>query len=154
MLTPEGAERREKLLESLRGEEPLMTGLTQQEQDTLQDLLQRALSRRARAPRRRLRSGAGAVVLRCWCERLGWSVIIAAASLVTSVPVPIAIPMPAFFTAGASLTPSPSIATTWPCFRRTSTRRTLCSGVTWAITPRSSIPASASSSVISRTRHR
>jgi len=46
MLTPGGAERREKLLESLRGEEPLMTGLTQQEQDTLQDLLQRALSRR------------------------------------------------------------------------------------------------------------
>ena len=46
MLTPDGAERREKLLESLRGEEPLLTGLTQQEQDTLQDLLQRALSRR------------------------------------------------------------------------------------------------------------
>lgn len=46
MLTPGGAERREKLLESLRGEEPLMTGLIQQEQDTLQDLLQRALSRR------------------------------------------------------------------------------------------------------------
>jgi MarR family transcriptional regulator, organic hydroperoxide resistance regulator len=46
MLTPEGAERREQLLESLRGEEPLLIGLTQQEQDTLQDLLQRALSRR------------------------------------------------------------------------------------------------------------
>jgi len=46
MLTPDGAERREKLLESLRGEEPLLTGLTQQEQDMLQDLLQRALSRR------------------------------------------------------------------------------------------------------------
>ena len=46
MLTPDGAERREKLLESLRGEEPLLTGLTQQEQDTLQDLLHRALSRR------------------------------------------------------------------------------------------------------------
>jgi len=46
MLTPEGAERRKKLLESLRGEEPLVTGLTQQEQDSLQDLLQRALSRR------------------------------------------------------------------------------------------------------------
>ena len=52
----------------------------------------------------------------------------AAASLVTSVPVPIAIPMPAFFTVGASLTTSPTIATIWPCFRRTSTRRTLCSG--------------------------
>jgi DNA-binding MarR family transcriptional regulator len=46
MLTPDGVKRREKLLESLRGEEPLLTGLTQQEQDTLQDLLLRALSRR------------------------------------------------------------------------------------------------------------
>ena len=46
MLTPDGAERREKLLESLRGEEPLLTGLTQQEQDTLQELLHRAISRR------------------------------------------------------------------------------------------------------------
>jgi DNA-binding MarR family transcriptional regulator len=45
-LTPGGTERREKLLESLRGEEPLLAGLTQQEQDTLQDLLLRALSRR------------------------------------------------------------------------------------------------------------
>ena len=46
ILTPEGAKRREQLLESLKGEELLLTGLTQQEQDTLQDLLQRALSRR------------------------------------------------------------------------------------------------------------
>ena len=39
--------------------------------------------------------------------------IIFAASLVTSVPVmPIAIPMSADFSAGASLTPSPVIATT------------------------------------------
>ena len=45
MLTPEGAGLRERLLELLT-EEPLLTGLTQQEQDTLQDLLQRALSRR------------------------------------------------------------------------------------------------------------
>ncbi|WP_222854202.1 MarR family winged helix-turn-helix transcriptional regulator [Fodinicola acaciae] len=45
MLTPEGAQRRETLLTSLRDEEPLLTGLTQQEQDTLQDLLRRALSR-------------------------------------------------------------------------------------------------------------
>jgi DNA-binding MarR family transcriptional regulator len=36
MLTPEGAGRREKLLESLRDEEPLMAGLTPQERDTLQ----------------------------------------------------------------------------------------------------------------------
>jgi MarR family transcriptional regulator, organic hydroperoxide resistance regulator len=46
LLTPEGTERQQQLLESLRGEEPLLTGLTQQEQDTLQDLLLRALSRR------------------------------------------------------------------------------------------------------------
>jgi MarR family transcriptional regulator, organic hydroperoxide resistance regulator len=46
VLTPEGAKRQEQLLESLKREELLLTGLTQQEQDTLQDLLQRALSRR------------------------------------------------------------------------------------------------------------
>jgi DNA-binding MarR family transcriptional regulator len=46
ILTPEGARRQERLLESLTAEELLLTGLTQQEQDTLQDLLQRALSRR------------------------------------------------------------------------------------------------------------
>ena len=63
-------------------------------------------------------------------------------------PVPIAIPMSAFFTAGASLTPSPVIATIWPCFLRTSTRRTLCSGLTRAITPMPSILSSASSSLI------
>jgi len=40
---------------------------------------------------------------------------ITAASLVTSVPViPIAIPMSALFSAGASLTPSPVVATMWP----------------------------------------
>jgi hypothetical protein len=44
--TPVGTERQQQLLESLRGEEPLLTGLTQQEQGTLQDLLQRAISRR------------------------------------------------------------------------------------------------------------
>jgi MarR family transcriptional regulator, organic hydroperoxide resistance regulator len=46
MLTAEGTERRGKLLASLRGDEPLITGLTRQEQDTLQDLLERALARR------------------------------------------------------------------------------------------------------------
>ncbi|QUQ64627.1 MarR family winged helix-turn-helix transcriptional regulator [Kutzneria sp. CA-103260] len=45
MLTPGGDQRRNELLASLRGEEPLMTGLTQQEQDALQDLLRRAISR-------------------------------------------------------------------------------------------------------------
>ncbi|HMC94388.1 MAG TPA: hypothetical protein VKO16_06410, partial [Polyangia bacterium] len=63
-------------------------------------------------------------------EKLSSVRIITAASLVTSVPVPIAIPISAFFTAGASLTPSPVIATIWPFLLRTSTRRTLCSGVT------------------------
>ena len=45
MLTPEGSEHRDKLLASLRGEKPILTGLTQQELDTLQDLLHRALAR-------------------------------------------------------------------------------------------------------------
>ncbi|MEW2400881.1 MarR family transcriptional regulator [Streptomyces sp. NPDC046862] len=44
-LTPEGAERRERLLALLR-EKPLPVGLTQQEQGELQELLQRAVSRR------------------------------------------------------------------------------------------------------------
>lgn len=46
MLTPDGVARRKQLLESFRGEEPLMASLTRQEQDTLEDLLLRALSRR------------------------------------------------------------------------------------------------------------
>ena len=82
-------------------------------------------------------------------EKLSSVRIITAASLVTSVPViPMAMPMSAFFTAGASLTPSPVIATIWPCFLSTSTRRTLCSGVTRAITPMPSTLASASSSLM------
>ena len=76
--------------------------------------------------------------------------IIAAASLETSVPVmPIAMPMSARLSAGASLTPSPVIPTTWPLPLRMSTKRTFCSGVTRAITPISSISASACSSLIS-----
>jgi len=81
-------------------------------------------------------------------EKLSSVRIITAASLVTSVPVPMAMPMSAFFTAGASLTPSPVIATIWPCFLRTLTRRTLCSGLTRAITPMPSTLASASSSLM------
>jgi hypothetical protein len=82
-------------------------------------------------------------------EKLSSVRIITAASLVTSVPVmPIAMPMSAFFTAGASLTPSPVMATMWPFFLSTSTRRTLCSGVTRAITPMPSIAARACSSLI------
>jgi hypothetical protein len=45
ILTPGGTELRERLLELLSGESP-MAGLTQQEQGVLQDLLQRAISRR------------------------------------------------------------------------------------------------------------
>ena len=56
-----------------------------------------------------------------------------AASRVTSVPVmPIAIPMSAAFTAGASLTPSPVMATTWPSRCSALTIRSLCSGDTRA----------------------
>ncbi len=75
--------------------------------------------------------------------------IITAASLETSVPViPIATPMSAFLSAGASFTPSPVIATMWPFLRRMSTRWTLSSGVTRAITPISSISAIACSSLM------
>ncbi len=75
--------------------------------------------------------------------------IITAASFETSVPVmPIAMPMSARFSAGASFTPSPVIATMWPLRLRMSTRRTLSSGVTRAITPMSPIASSASSSLI------
>ena len=62
--------------------------------------------------------------------------IMSAASFVTSVPViPIATPMSARLSAGASLTPSPVIETTLPLRFRTSTRRTLSSGATRATTP-------------------
>ena len=62
--------------------------------------------------------------------------IMSAASFVTSVPViPIATPMSARFSAGASLTPSPVIATTLPLRLSMSTSRTLSSGATRATTP-------------------
>ncbi len=55
------------------------------------------------------------------------------ASLVTAVPVfPIAIPTDASFKAGASLTPSPVIATTFCCFFQARTIFNLCSAVTRA----------------------
>ena len=74
-----------------------------------------------------------------------------AACLETSVPVmPIAMPMSAFLSAGASFTPSPVIPTTWPFFRRMSTRWTLSSGETRAMTPMPSIWRIASSSLIAR----
>ena len=58
-----------------------------------------------------------------------------AASFATSVPViPIATPILASFSAGASLTPSPVIATTLPLCWKALTMRTLCSGATRAKT--------------------
>ena len=74
--------------------------------------------------------------------------IMTAASLETSVPViPMATPISAFFSAGASFTPSPVMATMRPLRFRMSTRRTLCSGVTRAMTPMSSMRRNASSSL-------
>ena len=67
--------------------------------------------------------------------KLSSAKIMSAAFLATSVPFfPIAIPMSAFFNAGASFTPSPVIATTAPVFWKASTIRTLCSGDTLANT--------------------
>ena len=61
--------------------------------------------------------------------------VIAAASFVTSVPVsPIAMPMSAFFRAGASFTPSPVMATTCWFACRAATTRSLCAGETRAYT--------------------
>ena len=56
--------------------------------------------------------------------------IMSAASLLTSVPVmPMATPMSARRRAGASLTPSPVMATTAPRARQASTMRSFCSGL-------------------------
>ena len=72
---------------------------------------------------------------------------ISEASLATSVPViPIATPISEFFKAGASFTPSPVIATTWPLFFKAFKILTLCSGLTLAhITILSTILSSSSS---------
>ena len=72
--------------------------------------------------------------------------IIRAAFLATSVPLPMAMPMSAALMAGASLTPSPVMATTSPFALRVSTSSTLCSGATRPITPMSSIRARRSDS--------
>ncbi|CCJ29466.1 unnamed protein product [Pneumocystis jirovecii] len=53
-------------------------------------------------------------------EKLSSVKIISAVSLATSVPEPIAIPISAFFSAGASFTPSPVIATVSPVLREKS----------------------------------
>ena len=58
-----------------------------------------------------------------------------AASLAASVPFwPMATPTSARLSAGASLTPSPVIATTWPSSCSACTRRSLCSGLARANT--------------------
>ena len=76
-------------------------------------------------------------------EKLSSARIIFALCLVTSVPVmPIATPMSAVFTAGASLTPSPVIATMLPCRCSDSTIFSLCSGATRAYTDTSAVAAS------------
>ena len=67
--------------------------------------------------------------------------IIRPAFLATWVPVPIAMPMSAALIAGASLTPSPVMATTSPFLRRVSTISTLCSGATRPTTPMPSMRA-------------
>ena len=75
--------------------------------------------------------------------------IITAASLETSVPVmPMATPMSAFLRAGASLTPSPVMATMLDCAWSVPTRRILSSGETRATTPMSSSSAISCSSLM------
>ncbi len=72
-----------------------------------------------------------------------------AACLATSVPErPIAMPMWACFNAGASFTPSPVIATTWPSARYAFTMRSFCSAVVRAKTRRSIALCRSSSSLI------
>ncbi|MNP47017.1 hypothetical protein D3C76_1410530 [compost metagenome] len=68
-------------------------------------------------------------------EKLSSVSTMSAASLVTSVPLmPMAIPTSACFSAGASLTPSPVMPTTWPLACNARTRRNLCSGLVRANT--------------------
>ncbi len=74
--------------------------------------------------------------------------VMSAAPFATSVPViPIAQPMSAAFSAGASLTPSPVMATTWPFRCHAFTIRILFSGDTRAYTAMCSIWLSSSASV-------
>ena len=65
------------------------------------------------------------------------------ASIATSVPVPIARPRSAWASAAASLTPSPTIATTRPSACSRFTTSTLSAGSTPATTSASSMPTSA-----------
>mmetsp|Transcript_29329 Transcript_29329/g.73590 ORF Transcript_29329/g.73590 Transcript_29329/m.73590 type:complete len:252 (-) Transcript_29329:3166-3921(-) len=59
---------------------------------------------------------------------------IPAASIAMSVPLPIAMPRSACARAGASLMPSPTIATVWPCSCSSLTCRALLPGITSAMT--------------------
>lgn len=72
--------------------------------------------------------------------------IIRPAFWAASVPVPMAIPMSAALMAGASLTPSPVMAMTSPCFLSVPASSTLCSGATRPATSMESLRASRSSS--------
>ncbi len=86
--------------------------------------------------------------------KLSSSRVMPAASLLTSVPaMPIAMPTSAFLRAGASLTPSPVIATTSPRLCQAVTTRSLSAGETRAYTAMSATSRSRSSSLIaSRSR--
>ena len=66
--------------------------------------------------------------------------VMSAACMAASVPEPMAMPRSARVRAGASLTPSPTMATTRPCDCSSSTAWTLPSGVTSAITSSGAIP--------------
>ena len=60
--------------------------------------------------------------------------VMPAACIATSVPVAIAMPTSAAASAGASLMPSPTMATTWPPWRRRPMSSALCCGSTSACT--------------------
>ena len=80
--------------------------------------------------------------------------MMSAASLATSVPaMPMATPMSAFFSAGASFTPSPVTATTSPSSLSRLTTRNFCSGATRAkmTSPFRAVSSSASVSASSST---
>ena len=65
-------------------------------------------------------------------DRPGVISTMAAAARAASVAPETATPQSAFFSAGASFTPSLVMPTIWPARCRTSTMWNLCSGKTWA----------------------
>mmetsp|Transcript_50994 Transcript_50994/g.84528 ORF Transcript_50994/g.84528 Transcript_50994/m.84528 type:complete len:285 (+) Transcript_50994:864-1718(+) len=79
-------------------------------------------------------------------EKLSSASTMSAAVLATAVPEPMATPMFAFLSAGASLTPSPVIATTMPCRCNSSTSRSLCNG---SVRAKRLVLTTASSAVLS-----